>query len=46
MEEIKLSLGLPWWIRIRLPMQGMWVQSLAQEDPMCCGATNPVPQNY
>ena len=29
------------WIRIRLPMQGMWVQSLIQEDPTCHGATKP-----
>ena len=23
------------WLRIRLPMQGTWVQSLAREDPTC-----------
>ena len=27
------------WIRIRLPMQGIWVHSLIQEDPTCHGAT-------
>ena len=47
----KMSLGLPWWssgIRIHLPMQGMWVQSLIQEDPHalvqlspCTTATEP-----
>ena len=30
------------WLRICLPMQGIWVQSLVQEDPTCCGATKPV----
>ena len=34
------------WLRIRLPMQGTWVQSLVQEDPTCCGATKPVRHNY
>jgi len=24
------------------PVQGIWVLSLAQEDPTCCGATKPV----
>ena len=23
------------WLRIRLPMQGTWVQALVQEDPTC-----------
>ena len=27
------------WLRIRLPMQGTWVQSLVWEDPTCRGAT-------
>ena len=27
------------WLRIRLPMEGTPVRSLAQEDPTCCGAT-------
>ena len=30
------------WLRICLPIQGTWVQALAQEDPTCCGATKPV----
>ena len=34
------------WMRIRLPMQGTWVQSLVQEDPTCCWATKPVCHNY
>ena len=34
------------WIRIPLPMQGPWVQSLAQEDSTCRGATKPVHHNY
>ena len=29
------------WLRIHLPMQGTQVQSLAQEDPTCHGATKP-----
>jgi len=31
------------WLRIHLPMQGGWVQSLVWEDPTCHGATKPVP---
>ena len=34
------------WLRIRLPMQGTWVQSLAQENPTCHGATKPMHCNY
>ena len=34
------------WLRIRLPMQGTWVQSLVREDPTCCGATKLVCHNY
>ena len=34
------------WIRIYLPMQGTWVQSLISEDPTCLGATKPVCHNY
>ena len=35
------------WIRICLPMQGTWVQSLVQGDPTCsCTTTiNPVLQS-
>ena len=29
------------WLRIHLPMQGIWVQSLVQEGPICHGATKP-----
>ena len=34
------------WLRIYLPMQGTWVHSLVQEDPMCHKATKPVHHNY
>ncbi|KAJ8776953.1 hypothetical protein J1605_014971 [Eschrichtius robustus] len=34
------------WLRIRLPMQGTWVQALVQEDPTCHGATKPASHNY
>ena len=34
------------YIRICLPVQGIWVQSLVQEDPMCCRATKPKHHNY
>ena len=34
------------WLRIRLPMQGTWVQSLVQEDPTCRGATKSVHHSY
>ena len=34
------------WLRIHLPMQGTWVQSLVREDPTCHGATKPVRHNY
>ena len=30
------------WLRIRLPMQGTRVQSLAQEDSTSLGATEPM----
>ena len=33
------------WLRIRLPMQGTWVQSLGQEDPTCRRATKPTSHN-
>ena len=29
-------------LRIYLPMQGTWVQSLVQEDPICQAAMKPV----
>ena len=34
------------WLRIQLPVQGTWVQSLVREDPTCLGATKPVCHNY
>ena len=34
------------WFRICLPMQGIRVQALVQEDPTCLGATKPVRHNY
>ena len=43
-----LKIHLAWaslvvqWLRIPVPMQGALVCSLAQKDPMCHGATNPV----
>ena len=33
------------WLRIRLPMQGTWVQALVWEDPTCRGATKPMRHN-
>ena len=34
------------WLRIHLPMQGTWVQSLVWEDPTWHGATKPMCHNY
>ena len=34
------------WLRIRLPMQGTWVQALVREDPTCRRATKSVCHNY
>ena len=34
------------WIRIHLPMQGIWVRSLVREDSTCHGATKPVRHDY
>ena len=34
------------WIRIHLPGQGTWVQSLVLEDSTCCGATKPLSRSY
>ena len=34
------------WLRIHLPMQGTWVQSLVREDPTCHRATKPLCHNY
>ena len=35
-----------WWLRIRLPMQGTWVQALVQEDPTYHRAIKPLCHNY
>ena len=34
------------WLRIHLPVQGTWFQSLVQEDPTCRGAIKFVSHNY
>ena len=34
------------WLRICLPMQGIWVRSLVWENPTCQGATKPVHHNF
>ena len=34
------------WMKICLPMQGTWVQSLVRKDSMCCGATKPECHSY
>ena len=34
------------WLTICLIMQGTRVQSLVQEDFICCGTTKPLCQNY
>ena len=34
------------WLRIHLPVQGTWVQSLVQEDSMCCRVTKLMLHNY
>ena len=33
-------------LRICLPMQESWVQSMVWEDPICHGATKPLGHNY
>ena len=46
---VKLKIGtslVAQWLRIRLPMQGTWVQALVWDDPTCRGATKPVCHNY
>nr|XP_058899850.1 lysophosphatidylcholine acyltransferase 2 isoform X2 [Kogia breviceps] len=30
------------WLRVHLPMQGIWVRAPVQEDPTCRGAAGPV----
>ena len=34
------------WLRICLPMQGIWVRALVWEDPTCHGTTKPMHHNY
>ena len=34
------------WLRLYLPVQGIWVPPLAWEDPTCCRAAEPVCHNY
>ena len=34
------------WLRVRLSVQGTWVQSLVWEDPTRCQETRPVYHNY
>ena len=34
------------WLRIQLPMQRTWVQTLVQEDSTCCGVTKPICHSY
>ena len=34
------------WLRICLPIQGTWVQSLVQEDSTCCRTTKSIHHNY
>ena len=44
-EEIGTSLVVQ-WIKICLPMQGTWVQSLVGEDPTGHGITKPMHHKY
>ena len=34
------------WMKVHVPVQGTWVQSLVWEDPTCLGATKRVHHNY
>ena len=34
------------WLRVHLPVQGIWVQSLVLEDPTCHGTPKPARCNY
>ena len=34
------------WLRVCLPIQGIWVRALVREDPTCCRATKPMCHNY
>ena len=41
-KRIQGTTLMAWWVRICLPMQQTWVQTLVQEDSTCLGATEPV----
>ena len=41
----RASLGVQ-WLKIHLPMQGTWIQSLLWEDLTFCGASKPMNHNY
>ena len=45
-DNLEGTAPLVQWLRIRLPMEGTWVQALVREDPTCRGATKPVCHNY
>ena len=52
-QEIRKRRELLWrtslvvqWLRIHLPMQGTWVESLVPEDFTSLRATNPMYHNY
>ena len=34
------------WLRIRPPVQGMWVRSLVQEESTCCGTAKLVSHGH
>ena len=34
------------WLRIRLPVQERWVQSLIWGDPTCCRVPKPMSHKY
>ena len=44
-RSLQTSLAVQ-WLRIHLPTQGTWVQSLVRENSICCGATKPMLHNY
>ena len=44
-SKLRVSLVVQ-WLRIRLAMQGIWVQSVIREDLTCRRATQPTHYNY
>ena len=44
-EKSRTSLVVQ-WLRVRLPIQGTWVQSWFRKIPTCHGAAEPVCHNY